>query len=106
MLFCFVFLVFDYLQTFDQLEREAHHGALPPPVLEVEGLVVVDEDLGEQPLVVVKAFGPIRDGRVSHFAWLLAQAHLLLVASYILPKMGPYDSYEVCIRVASKETVR
>ena len=95
MLFCFVFLVFDYLQTFDQLEREAHHGALPPPVLEVEGLVVVDEDLGEQPLVVVKTLGPIRDGLVSHFARLLAQVHLLLVDSYILPKMTPYNVYEV-----------
>src|SRR5215211_2613518 len=45
LVFCFVF---DYLQTFDHLEGEAHHGALPAPVLEVDGLVVVvDEHLGK-----------------------------------------------------------
>jgi hypothetical protein len=50
LLFC---LVFDDLQALEHLEVEAHYAALSTFVLEVDGLlVVVDEDLGEQPAVL------------------------------------------------------
>jgi hypothetical protein len=47
--------------------REAHHAAILASDLEVEGLVVVvNQRFGEEPLVVVEPFGPLRDGFVLH----------------------------------------
>src|SRR3712207_350334 len=64
----------------EHLEGEAHHAAVLAPALEVEGLlVVVEEHLREEPLVVVEALGPLRDGIVLDLACLLT--HL----AYSLP---------------------
>src|SRR5215211_5129306 len=52
--FAFSFL-FDYLQTLDHLEGEAHYAAVLALVLEVDGfVVVVDEDLRHKPVAVVE----------------------------------------------------
>ena len=60
----------------EHLKREAHHAAVLAPDLEEESLtVMVDERFGEEPLVVVKPLGPLRDGFVLYLARLLA--HLL-----------------------------
>src|SRR5687768_1737591 len=59
---CGFLFVLDDLQALDHLEGEAHYAALLALVLEVDGLViVVDEDLLDEPAVVVEALRPLRD---------------------------------------------
>src|ERR687890_2688822 len=67
------------LKPLDHLEGEAHYATLLTLVLNVDGLVVVvDEYLVEDPLVVVEALGPLRDGLVLYIARLLGHRRLLL----------------------------
>src|SRR5215218_6358944 len=73
---------FHYPQALDHLEAEAHYAALLALVLDVDGLVVVvDEYLGEDPLVVVEPVGPLGDGLVLYLACLLSHHHLHLLLS-------------------------
>jgi hypothetical protein len=97
LLFCFVFY---YLQTFDHLEGVAHYAAVFAPALKVNGLVViVDKNLGEDPLVVVEPLGPLRDSPFFHFVWLLsllAQLHGLLFSNdHMLHKEAPHIPSQV-----------
>jgi hypothetical protein len=69
-----VFIFCYFLECFEHLEREAHYSALRTPMLEVECLIVVIEEyIGDRPLVVVESLGPLRDGFVLYLAWLIAQ---------------------------------
>src|SRR5215208_5260586 len=72
MLLLLYFLVlFHHLQALDHLEGEAHHAALLALVLDVDGLiVVVDEDLGEHPTVVVEPLRPLWDSFALYLALL------------------------------------
>jgi hypothetical protein len=69
----------NYLKALDHLEGEAHYAALLASVLEVDGLiVVVDEDLLDEPAVVVEALRLLWDGLVLHLSGLLAHRCVLL----------------------------
>ena len=73
-----VFLFGHFLQSLEPLEGEAHHVAVLTPDLEEESLiVVVEQRFFEEPLVVVEAMGPLRDGFVVYLAWLLAHLYRL-----------------------------
>src|SRR5215213_10490006 len=75
----FGLFLFHYPQALDHLEAEAHYAALLALVLDVDGLVVVvDEYLGEDPLVVVEPFCPLGDIFVLHLSGLLAHTRVLL----------------------------
>jgi hypothetical protein len=53
---------------------EAHYAVVLAPEFEIESLIiVVDESLGEEPLVVVEPLCPFRDGFVLYLAYLLTQ---------------------------------
>src|SRR5215203_4820648 len=82
-------LLFHHLQALDHLEGEAHHAAFLSLVLDVDGLiVVVDEDLGEHPTVVVEALSPLWDGPVAYLAGLLAHRFAPSLDSVSLPRRG------------------
>src|ERR687889_2665115 len=90
-----------YLQAFDHLEGEAHYAALLPPVLEVDGLVIiVDEDLRHKPAVVVEPLCPLWDGLVLHPASLLRHPSILLPSIiYLYPESVPGITQRPHLRV-------
>ena len=76
-------LLFDFfyylVEGFEHLKRQPHYAAVLAPALDVESfIVVVDEYLGDEPLIVVKPLGPLRDGLIVYLTRLLANLNVPL----------------------------
>src|SRR5215216_8111025 len=62
----------DDLQALDHVKVEAHYAAILAPVLDVDGLIVmVDENLRENPAVVIESLSPLWDSFALYLALLL-----------------------------------
>src|SRR5215210_5789504 len=82
-------LLFHHLQALEHLEGEAHDAAFLSLVLEGDGLVVVvDEDLLDEPAVVVEALRPLGHGLVAYLAGLLAHPLAPSLDNVSLPRRG------------------
>ena len=83
--------LFYYLgEGFEHLKRKPHYATLSALVLDLESLVVVvDEYLGDEPLVVVEPLGPLRDGLIVYLTRLLTHSTVLLPLPSVMLSITP-----------------